>query len=203
MRSNYYYKLYSNMKLNRFGQATPLDHRTYQLISNQFLTESHKVYWALAWFTGERPEAILSMDVLHAYSNPTRRIVLSDILFPASNRKGGKDTREVPVHKSLALVLKNYDAPTVGFLFPSLYRDDCHLSRQAMDKALRRALKKADLEDQGYSLYSPRRGFITRLDELGYSVRMIQAITGHRSLAALGRYIEVSPEKKRSAINSF
>ncbi len=191
------------MKLNRFGQATPLDHRSYQLISNYFLTESHKVFWALAWFTGERPETILSMDVLHVYSNPTRRTARSQILFPATTRKGGKDTREVPLHKSLELVLKNYEAPTVGFLFPSLYRDDRHLSRQAMDKCLRRALKKAGLEDQGYSLYSPRRGFITRLDELGYSMRMIQAITGHRSLEALGRYIEVSPEKKRSVMDSF
>jgi integrase/recombinase XerD len=99
--------------------------------------------------------------------------------------------------------LKNYETPAAGFLFPSLYRGDRHLSRQAMDKALRRALKKAGLESQGYSLYSPRRGFITRLDELGYSMRMIQAVTGHRSLAALGRYIEVSPEKKRNVIDSF
>jgi integrase/recombinase XerD len=191
------------VKLNRFGQATPLTHRTYQLISNQFLTSSHKLFWALAWYTGERPETILSMLVDHAYSNPAKNLPRTTILFPAVNRKGKTDTREVPCHQSLELVLKNYDAPSTGWLFPSLYRDDRHLSRQAMDRALRRALKKAGLADQGFSLYSPRRGFITRLDELGYSMRMIQAITGHRSLAALGKYIEVSDEKKRSVIEAF
>lgn len=193
----------SNVKLNRFGQATPLDHRTYQLISNNFLTESHKIFWALAWFTGERPEAILSMQVEHAYLSPQRRTPRTLILFPAANRKGGIDTREVPMHKNLELILKNYQPRVSGFLFPSLYRDECHLSRQAIDKAFRRALKKAGLEDEGYSLYSARRGFITRLDELGYSLRVIQSITGHRSLASLGKYIEVSLEKRRNVIDAF
>ncbi len=100
-------------------------------------------------------------------------------------------------------MLSAYQPPEKGFLFPSLYRADRHLSRQAMDKAFRRALKKAGLENQGFSLYSARRGFITRLNEQGYDMKVIQKITGHRSLTSLIRYIDVSEQQLRTAIENL
>lgn len=191
------------MNLNPLREITPLNHQTYKLISDQFITESHKVFWALAWFTGEKPEVILSTDVDSVYRNPRRRTPRDMILFPCSDKSEEKKPREVPIHKLLELELKSYEPPLTGFLFPSLYRDECHLSRQAMDKALRRALKKAGLEGQGYSLCSPRYGFIYRLEELGFSIRLIQSITGYQSLAALKKNLDISPETRRKAIDSF
>ncbi len=150
------------MKISRAGQSTPLTSQTYQQISNHFVTDVHKLFLAIAWYTGERPEAILRMDVTHIYLDVGRRQPRDTVIYPATNRKD-KNTREVPCHWALKLMLSAYNPPEKGFLFPSLYKGGQHLSRQAIDKAFRRALKKAGLNNLGYSLYSARRGFITRL----------------------------------------
>ena len=190
------------MKICGVGQSTPLNPLTYQQISNHFVTDVHKIFLAISWYTGERPEAILSMDVNHIYLDVAKRQPRDTVLYPASNRKD-KKTREVPNHWALKLLLSAYNPHDNGFLFPSLYKRDTHLSRQAMDKAFRRALKKAGLQNLGYSLYSARRGFITRLHEQGYDIKVIQTLTGHTSITSLLRYIDVSDEQRRNAIANF
>jgi integrase/recombinase XerD len=142
------------------------------------------------------------MDVSHAYSDPMRCTFRDTILYAASNRKG-ETTREVPTHRALKLILSAYQPNEKGFLFPSFYRDSGHLSRQGMDKALRRALKKVGLENQGYSLYSARRGFITHLKNIGCDVKVIQKLTGRRSLNSLIGHLEVSQEQLKNAIENF
>ncbi len=190
------------MKIAGIGQATPLCQTTFNQISNLFAADCHKLFLGIAWYTGERPEAILSLDVNHVYSDVSGRQPRDAVIYPASIRKD-RQTREVFTHRALKLMLSAYQPPEKGFLFPSLYRADRHLSRQAMDKAFRRALKKAGLENQGFSLYSARRGFITRLNEQGYDMKVIQKITGHRSLTSLIRYIDVSEQQLRTAIENF
>ncbi len=190
------------MKICGVGQATPLNPITYQQISNQFVTDCHKLFLAIAWYTGERPEAILSMDVKHVYEDVARREPRDTVLYPLSNRKD-KRTREVPTNWALKLMLSAYHPPESGFLFPSLYRADKHLTRQAMDKAFRRALKKAGLQNKGFSLYSARRGFITRLNDQGYDIKLIQQLTGHRSINSLVRYIHVTDDQLKNAIANF
>lgn len=193
---------FDNVKLLRFGQATPLTQDSYELISKHLFTEVHKVFLAVAWYTGERPNAILKSQVCQFYSSPSRRIVRSEILFNAATRKD-KKTREIPCHRDLEKTLRDFECLEDGYLFPSRVREGRHLSRQAIDRAFRRALKKAGLENQGYSLYSPRRGFITRLNNLGCSPGLIKSLSGHASLASLGRYIEISEEQRKNAIANF
>jgi integrase/recombinase XerD len=190
------------VKILRFGQATPLTQESYEQISKHLVTEIHQVFLAIAWYTGERPEAILKSQVCHFYSNPSRRIVRPNILFDARTRKD-KKTREIPCHRDLEKILRNFECTEVGYLFPSRVREGRHLCRQAIDRAFRRALKKAGLENQGYSLYSMRRGFITRLNNLGCSPGLIKSLSGHSSLASLGRYIEISEEQRKNAIENF
>jgi len=190
------------MKVFGVGQATPLNPLTYQQISNHFVTDCHKLFLAIAWYTGERPEAILSMDVKHIYEDIARREPRDTVLYPSFNRKD-KCTREVPAHWALKLMLSAYQPPESGFLFPSSYRADKHLTRQAMDKAFRRAVKKAGFQNKGFSLYSARRGFITRLNEQGYDIKVIQRLTGHKSINSLIRYIYVTDDKLKSAITNF
>lgn len=190
------------MKILRFGQATPLNQDSYEQISKHLVTEIHKIFLAVSWYTGERPVTILKSNITQYYSNPSRRIVRSSLLFPAATRKD-KKTREIPCHRSLEQILRDYECPESGYLFPSLLSADRHLSRQAIDRAFRRALKKAGLENQGYSLYSGRRGFITRLNNLGCSPGLIKSLSGHSSLSSLSRYIEISPEQRVNAIANF
>lgn len=190
------------MKLLRLGQATPLCQSSFHQISNHFAADIYKLFLGIAWYTGERPGAILKIDVNHIYQNPVIRQPREKIIYPGINRKD-KQTRELDIHRDLKLLLKAYQPPESGFLFPSLYRADKHLSSQAVDKAFRRAVKKAGLEHQGFSLYSARRGFITRLNEQGCDVKLIQRLTGHRSLSSLARYIEISDAQLKNAIDNF
>lgn len=190
------------MKLARVGQATRMTQDSYEAISKHLFTDVHKVFLAVSWYTGERPDAILQSHVSHFYVNPSRRIVRSDIIYPSAARKD-KKTREVPCHIALEKILRDYECLEDGYLFPSRVRRGKHLSRQAIDRAFRRALKKAGLDNQGYSLYSARRGFITRLNNLGCSPGLIKSLSGHASLASLSRYIEISEEQRKNAIENF
>lgn len=190
------------MKINRCGQATPLDSKTFQLILDSFRSESHRLFWAIAWYSGERPSAILKMLVGHIYQNAAKRIPRENMIFPLGNRKD-KATREVPIAQKLDLFLRRQNIPQTGFLFPSLAKPGDHLSLRVLDKALRRALKRCGLENQGYSLYSARRGFVTSLDRSGKSIKVIQSLTGHKNLSSLQRYIEVSDEQRKNAIDSI
>ncbi|WP_293158294.1 MULTISPECIES: tyrosine-type recombinase/integrase [unclassified Microcoleus] len=174
----------------------------YERISKHFFTDVHRVFLAVSWYTGERPEAILKSKVSQFYVNPSRRIVRSEIIYSATTRKD-KKTREVPCHIALEKILRDYECLEDGYLFPSRVKPGKPLSRQAIDRAFRRALKKAGLENQGYSLYSARRGFITRLDNLGCSPGLIKSLSGHASLSSLGRYIEISEEQRKNAIANF
>lgn len=190
------------MKISRIGQATPLTQTTFNQISNQFVADVYKLFLTISWYTGERPEAILQINVNHIYQNPITRQPRDTVIYPGKNRKD-RHTRELTIHRALKLMLSAYQPPESGFLFPSLYRADKHLSRQAVDKAFRRAVKKAGLESQGFSLYSARRGFITRLNEQGCDVKLIQRLTGHRSISSLMRYVEVSDSQLKNAIDNF
>jgi integrase/recombinase XerD len=50
------------------------------------------------------------------------------------------------------------------------------------------------------SSHSGRRGFITNLANKGISVRVLQELAGHRSLAVTQRYIEVNHQLMRNAV---
>jgi len=52
----------------------------------------------------------------------------------------------------------------------------------------------------GQVLNSGRRGFITSLASKGVSVRVLQELAGHRSLAVTQRYIEVNHQLMRNAV---
>ena len=52
----------------------------------------------------------------------------------------------------------------------------------------------------GASSHSGRRGFITSLASKGVSVRVLQELAGHKSLAVTQRYIEVNHAMMRNAV---
>lgn len=187
------------MKVDRNGQSEIVDDIAYRAIRECFLTESHQLFFDIAHYTGERPGAILQLGVYDVYSNPNGRVPRSTIVFRALTRKD-ETTREVPCSEALTLKLRAYRPPTSGWLFPSLIKKGDHLTLRAIDRALRRALYKAGLAKAGYSLYGTRRGFLTGLMNRGVSLRVIQSLSGHKSLEVLSRYLEVTEEQRRSAV---
>jgi len=189
------------MKLLRCGQSTPLLEAHYLKIRQNFFTDRHRLILDVAYFTGERWGAILQLRVGDVYEDARSRSPRNQITFKAQTRKD-KVTRQVPVCQKLRTILKGYQPEGCedDWLFPSLVNPENSLSMRAIDNAFRRAIAKARLDGLGYSTHSTRRGFITQLHEKGVSVKVIQSITGHKSLACLSRYIDVSERQRESAI---
>jgi integrase/recombinase XerD len=147
-------------------------------------------------------------DVFDEQGKPRRVITI-----PANIRKDSA-TRDVPVSRALDRELRAY-RPALeamyrkigvtilpqSWLIPSLKTPGQHLGFRAADRALRRALKRCDLHSEGYSTHSTRRGSITEMAKAGMSVPVIRAITGHKSLASLTRYIEVSEHQRAHALS--
>ena len=52
----------------------------------------------------------------------------------------------------------------------------------------------------GASSHSGRRGFITNLASQGVGVRVLQQLSGHRSLSTTERYIQTTPQMLRNAV---
>ena len=198
-------------KQNRFGQATAFDKESFKRVRDAFKNDAHRLIFCIGWYTTERWGAILQLQISHCYDeqNQPRR----SITIPGSIRKDGA-TRDVPVSRALAQELKAYRShleqayQKIGvqmlpgdWLFPSLVIPGQHLTFRAADRALRRALKRCDLHREGFSTHSTRRGSITEMSKAGLSVPVIRSITGHKSLASLGKYIDVTEHQRSHALS--
>ncbi len=187
------------MKLDHHGKATPIKFPEYQKLRDGFALESHRLILDIAYYTGERWGAILRLQVEDVYLDPIARVPHNDITFRKETRKDNA-TRQCPIAKVLRLRLCWYEPPHDGYLFPSPQIPEQQLSDRAADAALRRAMKRSGLKGLGYSTHSTRRGLINRMHEAGISLKVIQNITGHKSLSVLSGYIDVSEEQRRHAI---
>lgn len=109
--------------------------------------------------------------------------------------KGGK-SRRVPI------------APPLGRLFAAVPRseragavagleDGRSLTRGGAEKIFRTELRRVGIHITAHML---RRAFATRLDELGHSLRVIQELLGHTSLATTERYLGVDRARKVAAV---
>jgi integrase/recombinase XerD len=123
-------------------------------------------------------------------------IMNGQIVFRRETTKT-KRTRSVPVSQKLLPVLA--DLPDGGYLFPARKGSKKgYLSTRAVDKELRRACDWLGLG--GFSTHSNRRSTATRLSR-SHPLKVVQEIGGWAQLGALQRYIEVSEEEKRGAID--
>jgi len=184
------------VKINRYGQAEPLTKQEFQRVLGTIANPTHRLIFALCWYTCERPITILRLQVSQVYADPAGRVPLSVLVLPSSSRKD-RATRECPVSPALRQELKAFNPPTSGWLFPGTGSEG-HLSFSAYSKALARVFFK--LGFRGYTTYSTRRGSITELARAGLNTRVIQQVSGHRSLQSLQRYIEVDPKVTARAI---
>jgi integrase/recombinase XerD len=191
-------------KQNGFGQAAILSNLDYQKIYDASNNSTHELIFSILRYTGERIGAVLKLDVMNVYANPFKSIPRTEIIFPKRTRKQSPDgntiTREVPICSNLAVDLERYQPPLNGWLFPSPRNAEKHITHTAFDAWLRSSCEKAGVGRKGISTHSPRRTFITRLAEQGVPTRTIQHISGHKSLASLQRYIEVSPDAVKAAV---
>lgn len=195
-------------KNNRHGQAEILKDLELDRIYKQLQSESHKLFFNIARFTGERFGAIAQLQVCDVYVCYSGiKEPLAEITFRAQTRKaspsGERKTRQAFVCDRLNDYLSSYRGELGKvWLFPSKIKDDLPITFSAADKWLRTAVERAGLGHRGISTHTFRRTFITKLYEEGaIDIYGIQQMIGHSSIMTTQRYLGVSKQKLSSAMN--
>lgn len=110
--------------------------------------------------------------------------------------KGGK-CRRIPIGPTLMRVLDEVPQTSRVGTVAGL-NDGNMLSRGGAEHIFDRELENVGIHVSAHML---RRAFATRLDELGVSLRVIQELLGHSSLATTARYIGVDRCRKVGAVD--
>jgi site-specific recombinase XerD len=83
--------------------------------------------------------------------------------------------------------------PAGGWLFPSAYWPDRHLTTDSVMRVFELAAERAKLPNNG-GIHSLRHSFATHLLEAGVPLPVIQRLLGHTNLATTSRYLHVRRE---------
>ena len=146
------------------------------------------------------------------YSIPRQRYECQDCDFhfePVNSLEISNTLEKIAAVESSSLTLGVGSSSTFGLLFlnpdnPFLFpgsEGEGFLSFTVPQEVLSEACARSGIT--GVSTHSFRRTALTELHNQGVPLRVIQRISGHKSLHALQRYFEVSDEQMRSAINSL
>ena len=178
------------MKVNGNGQAKILSAEEMQrLFTDGLLTKRDRALFAVCRYTGCRVSEALALT--------TGDIQGGVVTFRRATTKGKVRTRSVPIHRELDRYLSDY-LPDEGWLFPGRF-DSKALHRSSADLVLKSAARRVGIK--GMSTHSFRRTSLTEMSNSGIPLRVIQEISGHKSLAVLQRYLEVKHEQLVAAVD--
>ena len=188
------------MKVDRHGKAKILTTEEIDLVFNEGLTNYRdRAMFAICLYTACRINECVTLRTTDVYYR--LGIVRPEIIFRKGNTKGKLATRSIPVIEDLRLMLLNYyPSPRTWFFFPGLGKKG-HIYPDSASRVLRKACNKVGV--QGVSTHSFRRTALTLMSNEGIPLRIIQEISGHKSLHELQKYLEVSPEQVRGAVSSL
>lgn len=178
------------MKVDGNGQGKILTPEELRLLFTEgFVSPRDRALFGICLFTGCRVSEALALQ--------TTDIRGGTLTFRKSTTKGKLKTRVVDIQPGLAALLADYQ-PKPGALFPGMRGRSVTLTRFMADKILRDACARVGLV--GVSTHSFRRTALTMMSSAGIPLRVIQEISGHNDLGTLQRYLEVTPEQRRSAV---
>ena len=190
------------MKSNRHGQSRVLDTKQLDLLISVLSDQHHQVVAEVCRRTGCR--------VGEATQLTWGMVSESATTFPKRICKGKLAGRQVPMMPQLWEALRAWRAvwvvrqgrePVAGdYLVPGRFAGSCLSTRSFMD-ALEKAATESGLE--GVSSHSFRRSALTSAHSAGVPLRVLMALSGHKSMSALQRYLEVTPVQKEQAAASF
>jgi integrase/recombinase XerD len=157
-------------------------------------TDRDRALFGICLYTTARVNEACSLHTADVYGTDGR--VRDRITFRRATTKGKQETRSVPVSPELRELLSGYrsDRP---YLFPGRWGRG-HICPESADAILRAAFKRLGIE--GASTHSFRRTAITWMHNERVPIKHIQSISGHKSLSALQRYIDVTEKDKEMAI---
>ncbi len=144
------------------------------------LDQPYRLITQVCYFTAARCGEVVSLEGSDIQGDR--------IIYRAPKTKT-RTTREAVLSAQLRAALAEVALPPAGYLFPSAAVSG-HLTVRAVDKQLR--LAAALLGFEGVSTHTFRRSLATHLHLKGVSLRAIQRCTGHATLAALERYLDIS-----------
>jgi integrase/recombinase XerD len=183
------------MKINRHDQAKVLTpDEIAQLFTIGLTHERDRALFGICLYTACRINEACSLFTADVFG--ARGEVRERITFRRDSTKGKQATRSIPVSGDLGELLAGYQSSKT-YLFPGRHGRG-HLNPRSADAILREAYGRLDIE--GASTHSFRRTAITQMHNAGVPIKHIQEISGHKTLAALQRYVEVTERDKVAAI---
>lgn len=190
------------MKVNKFGRAAILTPTQITLLFEEGFTKPRdKALFGICLYGAARINeacTLLRGDVIGLKG------VREVLVIRSYNTKGKQSTREIQIHPQLKEYLAEHHRTdkwyTRPYLFPGRHGKGS-IHKGSADKILRQTCLKLEIE--GVSTHSFRRTALTRMSDAGVPLRHIQAISGHRTLAALERYLGVTEAQKESAISTL
>jgi len=191
------------MKVNRHGKAKILTPEEIGLLFNEGLTNLRdRTLFAVCLFCAVRINEACTLHTKDVYDR--RRRVREALTFRKSHTKRKLATRTIPVADELRRYLEAYRKEAgPNWLFQGgPYRNwDRPICPDSASRILREAMEGADIE--GASTHSLRRTALTLMSDRGVPLRVIQEISGHRSLEQLQEYLEVTPDQVKGAIHNL
>lgn len=160
-------------------------------------TERDRALFGICLYTTARINEACSLRTVDVYGAAGR--VRDRITFRRATTKGKQETRSVPVSPELKQLLEGYRSNR-PYLFPGLWGRG-HICSESADAILRATFKRLGIE--GASTHSFWRTAITWMHNERVPIKHIQSISGHKSLSALQRYIDVTEKDKEMAISTL
>ncbi|RCJ40106.1 integrase [Nostoc minutum NIES-26] len=186
------------MKIDRHGKAKVLSpDEIERLFSEGLLSIRDKALCAVMLYTACRVTECVTLKVKDVYDSKGR--IRPELIIRKGNTKGKLATRTIPVLDDLIHYLKLYQPKYSPdrYLFPGRWGRG-HLNPEYASLIFREACFRVDIE--GASTHSCRRTALTLMSNAKIPLRIIQEISGHRSLEQLQNYLEVEPSQVRGAI---
>jgi integrase/recombinase XerD len=185
------------MKIDRHGRAKILSPIEIQLLFNQgFVTARDRCLFGVCLYTACRIQEACTLRRKDVFDE--KRRVRSELIIRKANTKGKLATRTIPVGEELRSLLVDYNPPSYQwFLFPGRHGKG-HINSDSAARIFREACSLVGIE--GASTHSFRRTALTVMSDTGIPLRVIQEVSGHRTLDELQKYLEVRPEQVRGAI---
>ena len=188
------------MKIDRHGRATLVTTEEIQLLFSQGLQNNRdRTLFGICLYTAGRIAEACTLRRGDVYD--FKRLVRPELIIRKGNTKGKLATRTIPVGEDLRNLLVDYNPPSYQwFLFPGRHGKG-HINPDSAARILRNAC--TDVGIDGASTHSFRRTALTMMSDSGIPLRVIQEVSGHRTLDELQKYLEVRPKQVRGAIASL
>lgn len=183
------------MKIDRHDQAKILSKdEISRLFTTGLKTARDRALFGICLYTGTRIAEACSLHTKDVYGIDGS--VRPRVTIRRATTKGKIETRSVPINPELAAILEDYSSTKV-YLFPGRHGRG-HIHPDSADKILRTAFNELGIE--GASTHSFRRTCLTQMHRSGVPLKVIQKISGHKTLSALQKYLEVLDEDLDAAV---